>query len=209
MAEIQGVIGELASRGSAGYPTTPRLTSEAAWKVDELGGRYSVRNVEGHVFSFARAAVTVPVNAATLVSVCGIYNPPGSGKIVEIIDTSVQLALATTVVQSFVWVTSTVSASALATFTTQGTARSRRAQDSTSPLARVYTAVTHSGTPDVEAHIIGFGAVTFTGVVQPTKFDGNMMIPPGVLASIATLTAASTASGINLSFSWAEIPYGA
>lgn len=182
------------------------MTGEANYLVENLSGRWAERTYRGNVFSFTRAAVTVPVNANNLVSVCGIYNPPGSGKLLEIIDTTVSLALATTVVQSFVWVSSTVAASAAATFTTAGTARSRRMQDSTGSTARVYTAVTHSGTPDVEEHIGGYGAVTSPGMQMYKKYDGALLIPPGVLASIATLTAASTSSGINLCFSWAEVP---
>lgn len=207
MTAITGIIGELASRGSAGFETAARMTGEGNLIAETLSGQYAERNIRRDVFSFSRAAVTVPVNAATLVSVCGIYNPPGSGKMVEIIETQVGIALATTVVQEFVWVSSTVAASAAATFTTQGTARSGVMQDTTSAGARVYTAVTHSGTPDVEAKICSFGAVTFAGVIFEKQHNGTLMIPPGVLASIATLTAASTASGINLHFRWAESPY--
>jgi hypothetical protein len=158
------------------------------------------------VHFFAVAAVTVPVNASGLVSVCGIYNPPGSGKVLELIDTDVGIALATTVVQEFVWVSSTVSASALATFTTPGTARNRRMQDPSSTVARVYTAVTHSGTPNVEAKIGSFAKVTADQTIPTKLWNGSLIIPQGVLASIATLTAASTASGINLGFTWADLP---
>ncbi len=206
MTATTSYTGLLGTRSSANYETPDRSTTEGALLVDNLNGQYSARNYNGSVFFLHRAAVTVPVNAATLVSVCGIYNPPGSGKILEIIDTDISLALATTVVQSFVWVSSTVAASAAATFTTATTARSRRVQDTTSPTARVYSAVTHSGTPDVEAYIGGYGATTSPGMQMHKKFDGTLMIPAGVLASIATLTAASTSSGINIGFTWAEIP---
>ena len=206
MTGITGYIGEMASRGSSNYETAVRMTGEGTFLVDQLSGRYAERTYRGDVWTFTRAAVTVPVIANNLVSVCGIYNPPGSGKNLEIIETMVGLALATTVVQEFVWCSSTVAASASATFTTQGTARSGLMQASTSSNARVYTAVTHSGTPDVEDKIVGFGAVTNVGTIVPKMHNGALMIPPGVLASIATLTAASTASGINLHFKWAEVP---
>lgn len=206
MTGISGYIGELASRGSAGYETGVRMTGEGTFLADALSGRYAERNYRGDVWFFTVAAVTVPANANNLVSVCGIYNPPGSGKILEIIDTSVGAATATTVVQEFVWVSSTVALSAAATFTTPGTARSGIMQNSTSPNARVYTAVTHSGTPSVEAKIASFNKVTSDQGLPIRKFDGTLMIPAGVLASVCTLTAASASASTNLAFTWAEIP---
>ena len=206
MASIEIRPGPITTRAAADYPLTARGTKELGMYAENLSGRFAERNYNGKVFSFSRAAVTVPVNAATLVSVCGIYNPPGSGIVLEILETVVGLALATTVVQSFVWVSSTVSASSLATFTTLGTARSCRMQDTTGSTARVYSAVTHSGTPDVEDNIGSFAKVTSDLPFPAKKHDGMLMIPPGVLASIATLTAASTTSGINLHFKWAEVP---
>ena len=206
MAAITGRAGGITARQGADFEMGARMTGEGNFLAENLSGRWAERTYRGNVHFLARAAVTVPVNASTLVSVCGIYNPPGSGKVLEIIDTDVQFALATTVVQSFVWVSSTVAASALATFTTAVTARNRRMQDPSSTVARVYSAVTHSGTPDVEAHIASTGAVTFTGMAIRRTFEGALLIPQGVLASIATLTAASTSSGINLGFSWADLP---
>jgi hypothetical protein len=206
MATLEVALGGMLSRGSAGYITQARGTGEASIIADMLSGQFAERNYRGSVFSFSRAAVTVPVNANNLVSVCGIYNPPGSGKILEILESVITPATATTVVQAFVWVSSTVAASAAATFTTPGTGRSCRMQDTTSPSARVYTAVTHSGTPDVEDVIGGINKVTSDLPPAIKKHDGMLMIPPGVLASIATLTAASAASSTNLHFKWAEVP---
>ncbi len=206
MTAQTSMTGLLAARATANYEVSDRSTTEGAKLTESLSGQFAARTYSGNVFFVSRAAVTVPVNAATLGSVCGIYNPPGSGKVLEIIDTDISLALATTVVQSFVWVSSTVAASAAATFTTQISVRSRRMQDTTSGVARVYSAVTHSGTPDVEAYIGGYGATTSPGMQMHKKFDGSLMIPPGVLASVATLTAASTSSGINIGFTWAEVP---
>ena len=203
---VAGRPGAFSTRAPEGYDTAVRMTGEGAFITESLSGEFAERNYRGNVFSFGVSAVTVPVNANNLVSVCGIYNPPGSGVILEMIDTDVSLALATTVVQTFVIVSSTAAASALATFTTAGTALSRRLQDSTNSDARVYTAVTHSGTPTVSAHIGGYGATTSPGMQMYRKWNGTLMIPPGILASVATLTAASTASGINIHFSWAEVP---
>ena len=200
------MTGPVAARSNANYDIDPRGTQEGATLIESLSGQYAERNYRGNVFFFSVAAVTVTVNANNLVSVCGIYNPPGSGKIVEIIDSAALPATATTVVQTFAWVSSSVALSAAATFTTPGTARSGRMQDSTTPSSRVYTAVTHSGTPNVERYFGGYTKVTSDLPPAIFKFDGTLMIPPGVLASIATLTAASAAASTNLGFTFAEIP---
>lgn len=198
-----GRVGRLSSREST---AERRLVARVGGEGDVLVDAFHrERCYQGDVSFFHVAAVTLPVNANNLVSVCGIYNPPGSGKILEIIDTDVTSDDATTVVQAIVWVSSTVALSAAATFTTAGTARSRRMQDPSGSVARVYTAVTHSGTPNVEAVVGGFGATTSAGMMMHKKFDGTLMIPPGVLASVASLTAASTATGLNVGFTWADI----
>lgn len=203
---LAGRAGSIPTRSNSEQRTVVRMTGEGPILADNLGGRFAQRTYDGKVSFFAVAAVTVPVNANNLVSVCGIYNPPGSGKILEIIDTDIGVALATTVVQEFVWVSSTAAASAAATFTTLGTARSRRMQDPTSSVARVYTAVTHSGTPNVEAKIGSFAKVTADQTIPYKLWEGSLLIPPGILASVCTLTAASTGSGINIGFTWADIP---
>jgi hypothetical protein len=206
MDTVAGRPGPFQTRANEGYDTVVRMTGEGAFLADQLSGQFAERNYRGHVSSFSVAAVTVPVNANNLVSVCGIYNPPGSGKILEILETVITPATATTVVQAFVWVSSTVALSAAATFTTLGAARSCRMQDAPASVARVYTAVTHSGTPSVEDVIGGLNKVTSDLPPPIKKHDGMLMIPPGVLASICTLTAASAAASTNLHFKWADVP---
>lgn len=200
-----GRVGTLATRSTNQQRTVVRMSGEGSQLVDTNGGQWLNRNYDGKVHFFAVAAVTVPVNANNLVSVCGIYNPPGSNKLLEIIDTSIGAATATTVVHEFVWVSSTVALSAAATFTTAGSARSCRMQDAPTTVARVYTAVTHSGTPSVEAKIGSFNKVTADQGLTIRKFDGTLLIPPGVLASVCTLTAASASASTNLAFTWADI----
>ncbi len=200
----QGLIGPTRATGTGILDN--RSSGEGALIVDSASGQYAVRTYMGSVHFFAVAAVTVPVNAATLGSVFGIYNPPGSGRILEIIDTSIGQATATTVVQEFVWVSSTVALSALATFTTAGSARNRRMQDAPTTVARVYTAATHSGTPNVEAKIGSFAKVTSDQGLITAQFNGTLMIPPGVLAAVCTLTAASAGSSTNIAATWADIP---
>lgn len=172
-------------------------------------GPYGELTSRGKVFHAAVSAVTIPVNAATLVSVFGIYNPPGSGVDLELIECEVTQALATTVVDEFGLYADTAAAlSALATFTTQlTTITNRRIMDPAANLARVYSAVTHSGTPRRVACIGQDGAVTDgTGAARRKTFNGSLIIPPGILVSVAASTAAGTASGLNVDLEWAEIP---
>lgn len=207
MTTFEGSPGGLATRASADYPIRARMTGEGGFVAENLSGRWAERTYRGNVSFFSVDAVTLPVVANNLVSVCGIYNPPGSGKMLEIIDTAVIEVLATTVVDAFGWYSSTVVLSAAATFTTAGTARSRRMQDATSSVARVYTAVTHSGTPSLEALFGGHGATTNAGNSPgPFNFNGTLFIPPGVLASVAMSKAASTGSGVAVAVTWADVP---
>lgn len=206
MAAITGRAGGLSARVTGDQEVGERMTGEAAFLAENLSGRFAERTYRGNVSTFSVAAVTVPVNAASLVSVFGIYNPPGSGKLLEMIDTDIVNVLATTVVGGYAWYTSTVALSALATFTTPGTARNGRAQDPTGTVARVYTAVTHSGTPNLEAIIGGDGAATNVGGLIYKLWNGKLFIPPGVLASIAQTTNAGTGSGKTIMTAWADVP---
>jgi hypothetical protein len=206
MAAITGRAGGNTSRASGDQELGARMTGEANFLAENLSGRFAERAYRGNVHIFSVAAVTIPVNAATLVSVYGIYNPPGSGKVLELIDTDIVNVLATTVVGGYGWYSSTVAASALATFTTAGLARNARMQDPSSTVARVYTAVTHSGTPNLEAIIGGDGAATNTAGLIYKLWNGKLIIPQGVLASIAQTTNAGTASGKTIMTAWADLP---
>lgn len=173
--------------------------------------RYQELALRGKVFSFSRAAVTIPANAATLVSVFGIYNPPSSGVFLDVISAEAHAVLATTVVNALGIYYSTPALSALATFTTQlqsAVENARLGGDGPASNARAYSAVTHSGTPALAAIVGGWGAVTDGGATPVRRdFKGSLLIPPGVLVSLAMTTAASTGSGITAEMRWAEIPY--
>lgn len=169
----------------------------------------------GKVFKFNRTAVTVPVVAATLVSVFGLYNPATSGVIAEVITTEVGQVLATTVVDTLAWYVSFGSNASGATFTTPAVANTSyfSARIGEVPGGQVvpYNAVTHVGTPVRVELIAAFGATT-DAVVMPSvarEHKGGFLIMPGTLASLAMSTAAGTASGLDLGVTWAEFPYHA
>lgn len=205
MAAITGRATGLTSRIVSDQELGERMTGEGSFLTENLSGRFAERAYRGNIHLFSVAAVTVPVNANNLVSVYGIYNPPGSGKVLELIDTFIANVSATTVVGGYGWYSSTVALSALATFTTAGTARNARMQDPSTTVARVYTAVTHSGTPNLEA-IIGNDAAATNTAGMYMLWNGKVFIPPGVLASVAQTTNAGTASGKTILTAWADVP---
>lgn len=171
----------------------------------DVHGKFFEANYRGKLFTFNVTAVTVPVVASGLVSVFSLFNPPGSGVIGEIVSTQVGQVLATTVVDTVAWYSSSVALSGLATLTTLAAARSCMAQGSPANSIKPYSAATHSGTPVREDLIMAFGATTDAGLAFIEKqHEGRLLLPAGVLMSVAMSTAAGTASGLDLQVTWAE-----
>jgi hypothetical protein len=172
--------------------------------------RYTELAARGLVFSASQAAVTLPVNAATLVSKFGLYNPSGSGKMLELIDADAHAVVATTVVNGLGLYYSNGSNATGATFTTQAqsSVEPGRVGEGVTSVCRFYSAVTHVGTPALLSLVGGWGAVTDGGATPIRKeWNGSIQVPPGTLLALAMTTAASTASGITLALRWAEVPY--
>lgn len=201
-------------KGKVGYQGFQAPGTEVAASFDTIGGllvspyrgAYGELCRQGRVFSASAAAVTLPVNAATLASKFGVYNPPGSPVNLEIITVSAHAVLATTVVDALgVYYSNSTNATG-ATFTTRGLVENGLV-GGPGGYGQFYSAVTHVGTPALLRLVGGWGAVTDGGATEVTRdFNGSLIIPPGTLIALAMTTAASTASGITLEMSWAEIP---
>lgn len=196
-------------------PASPLAGKQGEALAADIHGKYFAAAVRGKVFKFNRTAVTVPVIAATLGSVFSLYNPPGSGVVAEVIHTEVGQVLSTTVVDTLAWYFSNATLTALATFTTLAVANSTlfsgRAGDTPSNGVLAYSAVTHSGTPVRADMVASFGA-TSDAVVMPAIqkiHEGTLLLPPGIVMSLAMSTAAGTGSGLDLGVCWAEWPYSA
>jgi hypothetical protein len=173
--------------------------------VSDLHGKHFTANYRGKLFEASAAAVTVPVVAATLVSVFTLYNPVASGVNMELVEASLANVVATTVVDAAGWYYSTAALTALGTFTTKGTVQSLVAGNSPANQGLFYSAYTHSGTPVLVDIIGGYGAAT--SLVGVSKFyDGRLIIPPGIAMSLAMSTNAGTTSGITASVIWQESP---
>jgi hypothetical protein len=182
-------------------------TVHGALGVAGIHGDYFEANFRGKVYSANVTAVTIPAIANNLVSVFTLYNPVGSGIIMEMLRTTLGQVLATTVVDAVGWYSSTPSATALGTFTTLGTARSGRVQNAVSGSGKFYSAFTHSGTPSREDIIGSFGATTDAGLALADKmYRGELLLDEGVAMSVAMSTAAGTTSGLDVQATWAEWP---
>lgn len=174
-----------------------------------VNARYTELATRGKVFHLSRAAITLPVNAATLVSLFGLYNPTGSGVMLELIECEAHNVLATTVVSGLGLYYSSGTNASGATFTTQiSTIEGSRLGEGVASACRAYSSVTHVGTPVLADLIGGWGAVTDGGSTPIRKqWNGGILAPPNTLLAIAMTTAADTGSGFTGLLRWAEVPY--
>ena len=196
--------GQTVNLGGSGYVPL-RVGSDGIQVVDERIREYAVR---GKLYSTSVAAVTLPVNAGTLASKFGLYNPPSSGVFLEIVDITIHAVVATTVVSGVgVYYSNGANASG-ATFTTRSVTENGRLGEGVSANGLGYAAVTHVGTPVLADLIGGWGAVTDGGATSIyKKFNGSLLVPPGTLIAVAMTTAAFTGSGITGVIRWIETPY--
>lgn len=202
---LKGVVGpQTLADGTESFQRFGRSGELITAKVK---GTFAEQVQRNNVFSASAAAVTIPVIDAAMVSVFSIFNPIGSGKLLEIIDTEIQNVLAATVVNLYGWYYSGPALAGLHTLTTLGVVQSRRIGDGTAAAGKFYSALTHFGTPILAAAIGGTGATT-NGATRPLfkNFNGALIVPPGVAISVAGSTAAGTTVGNTISASWAEHP---
>lgn len=194
------------SLGSPGYRSF-RASDDGSQIVQSRKEELALR---GKVFSASRAAVTIPVNANNLVSVFSLYNPPNSNSFLKLISVSAHAVLAATVVDALGVYFQQGSLVQSATFTTRDLAdvQAARLGEGVAPQGQLFSALTHSGTPALADIVGGWGAVTDGGSTEAFReWDGEILLPPNGILSVAMSTAASTASGITLVARWAEIPY--
>jgi hypothetical protein len=174
----------------------------------DLHGKWYNAAKNGLVFHANVTAQTLPVVASGLVSKFSIYNQAGSGKNLELISCDIGFVSATTVVD-VVGLYYEQSAALNPTSITFGTAVGGLIGNSTTPVGKFATALTHTSgiTPTRLMIISTFGAVTSTAD-NPVHydFDGKVIIPPSTIISIAMSTAASTATAVDVGLSWCEWP---
>ena len=74
---------------SDGLENPPALGRGGETLVSKVHGKWFQAAARGSLFTFNVAAVTIPVVASGLVSVCSLYNPVGSGKLLELVDVDI------------------------------------------------------------------------------------------------------------------------
>lgn len=181
--------------------------------VSEIHGIQYTASLRGNLFKANRTAVTVPVIASGLVSVFSLYNPPNSGKVLELIDFDYGQLSATTVINvlGLYWQGAPVSGQA--TFTTPGVFGTNvfGGNPSRSGASGIfYSAVTHlTGSTPVRIEILMSQNTTTALTSGPGhyEFKGKTVLFPGDLVSVAASTGAFTSSVTDLGLSWAEWPY--
>lgn len=177
--------------------------------ITQLHGKYYTAALAGKVFVLATAVAgtTIPVQATNLVSTFTLLNPITSTVNVELIDYSLGITNATTVVgdislyyQVGVGTTNT----ALAT-TTALTIRNALLGAGGSAVSLGYSAATFTNTVGTNFfrvyNLSSFGAVTTTnaGPIR-TEFDGKLILTPGTAITVAASAAQTQADTQTLTF---------
>ena len=174
--------------------------------VNELRGKYFISAYRNRLFSATAAGVTIPLITSAVVSVFTLYNPPGSGVNMEMVETTIGSTSATTVVNVVGWYFSTATATAAGTFTTKGTVQNMLVGGAAGQ-GQFFSSYTHSGTPTLIDIISAYGATTNANSSPPQKLhDGKLVLPPGIAMSIAMGTAAGTTTANTIEAVWAEWP---
>lgn len=165
----------------------------------------------GDVFigSTATAGTTIPINAASLVSTFTLWNPLGSGKNVVLYEYVLGLAGTTAVVIGYAGLffqTSIGAGVAVPSSQTALTPVNGIIGAGLASVAKLLSAGTLTGTPSILMPMVTFGATAALGgpLVARYTFQGGMILPPGVLVTVAGNVAQT--QPMAQTFIWAEVP---
>lgn len=173
--------------------------------VTEVHGKRYTANFRNNLFAANVNGVTIPVVASGLVSVFTLYNPPGSGVIMEITRLDYAQIVTATVIDALGWWASSATLTAAGTFTTQGTPFSKNIKAPVNNKGLFFSAYTHSGTPTLVDVITGWGSTAGNQSLPTFKvYDGELLLPPGIAMSLAMTTGAGTASAAVVQVEWSE-----
>jgi hypothetical protein len=175
--------------------------------VAEVHGQYYTAAYRGKTFFGSVTGVTIPAVASNLVSVCSLYNPPGSTVNLELLWVTIGFTSATTVLDNIGIYWQAGSTLVVPTSITQGTVNNGKLGLGKGQ-GQFLSAGTMTGTPALFDYIV---SMLTTSTVPPgqaykTRYQGELLMPPGSCISIAGSTAAWTASSANIAIGWAEWP---
>lgn len=204
MPVTYGLVQAPSNTSSADGTNQPFLQGKAAEAVvAELHGKYYTANYRGRHFitQGAAAGVTIPISSSTAPTFA-VFNPLGSGVVVELGKLNVSINNATTVVSSIAWgiitgltVAPTGTAMTIGSGNLGGTGTAQCIVYSTGTLAAAAT------------KFFGLFSVSATSGAFPNfnyDHEGSILIQPGSLVHLVG-TAAQTSASLN-SLSWSEWP---
>lgn len=178
----------------------------------ELHGKWYSAARAGRLFidSLAHAGGVIPTNASGLVSTFSIWNPAGSGVVVELARYILAIAGTTTAVIGNIGLVEQLNVgSAIAvpgTLTAVAPAPALRGGSAASAV-RFYSALTHVGTPTFLATLgLSFGTTGATPgpVTAIHDFDGTLLLMPGTI--ISTVSNAAQTQAMSQTLIHAEWP---
>lgn len=196
--------------------TKARGNKYGAQVATELHGKYGELALRGRVFyaSSVIAGVVLPVAAATLNSKFTIWNPTGSGRIVEPIFFTTGLDTATTVVNGMgmliqrglsggAGIPTTLTAAAALPLGLGGVAKAGVYTQATLTNVAIPGVSAATAVPIAFYNMFSFGAVTAAGVYDCTHyFDGRVLLAPDDLGAFCTSVAAASQNVCGIA--WAE-----
>jgi hypothetical protein len=200
-----GQVGAPSNTSAADATNLPFLQGKAAeGVVTELHGKYYTANYRGRHFMTqgASAGVTIPVSSST-VPTFTVFNPIGSGIIMELGKLNIGINNATTVVSSIHWgiISGLTVAPTGVTAMATGTAN---IGGPGVPLGLVYSAATLAAASTKFFDLFSVSAAA--GAFPNFNYDheGSLILQPGSLVHLCG-TAAQTNATLN-SLTWSEWP---
>ena len=194
------------STNSINDGTNPVLLGGKAGEaiVSELRGKYFTANYRGKLFLSAGAAAgtTIPISSATAATTM-LYNPIGSGVVLELIRVNVGILNATLVVSGISL--GLISGLTVApTGITAGAVVPGNLGAAFTNLGVYATAATLAAAATKFYNLFSVSATSGLGPNFDYQFDGQLLLQPGSLVHLCG-TAAQTSASLN-SIAWAEWP---
>lgn len=203
MPIIYGAVGAPSSTSAADNSNLPLLQGKAGEGiVAELHGKWYTGAYRNMAFlsGGAAAGTTIPVSSTTAPTFT-LYNPIGSGKVVELIKLNVSILNATTVVSSIALgmisglLVAPTSVTAIPIVAANGLAVA-------TPAAQLWSAATLAAAATRFFTLFSVSATSGAFGNNTYDFDGSVLLQPGSLVHVCG-TAAQTSASLQ-SIAWAE-----
>lgn len=183
-----------------------RLTRTGGAAVANAHARYWDAVVRGNVFLAAQQSASALGTALTATAVTlTLWNPPGSGRNLVLMRTTLAIPVATTAGQVVYAVNGTVGQAAPTATTdlASGIQNALVGGAGASPVARVFSAATLPAAPVARRVLAGIISVTPGGVhTIVDDVDGEIIIAPNGIVTIQGITTNATGQ---IGLSWEEV----